>query len=341
MDWFWKSSSSSPTKYTPFTIPCNCGHVLTGTRKATHQILVCPACKSKRFVLPLSPFSEIIPQQETSQSTTNSKVPSLFLERAAMVGIVIVFLALLTGTVVPLCFPTSSSTKPASQAPKLTTVKAKRAIQKHQQHVKECISRGQFYLAQSHLKTIANFHKYHPEFVANTGTLVHQLRELAIFADLLAPGLEDLLDQAIDLDKDDWVETLRNRYQGKSVILDTYLRVEGGTLVSDYRIYGKDRCVATIQVRNLVALERYCKSQIKQQEGEPERIRVLFGARLEALEPVGPKVWRIRFERKSGVILTNYEALLVCCPGSDDQATAACMRRQCEWVLREKKGVPE
>ncbi len=331
MQWFWQPRDWASSKGSPFTLPCDCGRVLTGTRKKTHQIVSCPGCKSKRFVLPRSPFSEEEPKTQTPPPASSTQTRVVFLSRVVLLGIVVVLLSLLVGIIAQLYSPTKSTNTPTSPKPELSRAEAEKQIRKHLNQARDHITAGQFYLAQPHLKAIQKIHKTHPNLVIQKRALNQKIREVGIFADLLDVSLEDLLHQVTDRGKDDWLATFQNRYQGKSIILDTRLRSQDGHLVCDYQIYGKDGCIATLQVQDLVAAKRLWASQVEPDDGEPKPLRVIFGARLEAIEPVSPKIWRVRFDSDSGVILTDYEALLICCPAYDNEATAKCVWRQDEW----------
>src|SRR5947209_546120 len=53
---WWRALPKLHEPVVPYSVECACGAVMTGTRKATSQIRICPVCKHKAFILGRSPF---------------------------------------------------------------------------------------------------------------------------------------------------------------------------------------------------------------------------------------------------------------------------------------------
>src|SRR5262245_43852663 len=56
---WWRAQPRTSAVRAPFRIPCPCGQVATGFRKARHQVVTCVGCGAGLFVLPLSPLPPV------------------------------------------------------------------------------------------------------------------------------------------------------------------------------------------------------------------------------------------------------------------------------------------
>jgi hypothetical protein len=58
--WRWWQVLHQPFEpATPYAVPCACGAVVSGTRKAASQVRICPLCKQKVFILGKSPLPPV------------------------------------------------------------------------------------------------------------------------------------------------------------------------------------------------------------------------------------------------------------------------------------------
>lgn len=144
-------------------------------------------------------------------------------------------------------------------------------------------------------------------------------REAAIYANLCAEPLEDLLEHAADAAEDEWLAAFAVRYHGKAFIFDAtvYREPAGYRLAYDIPTpKGK----AQLVIDNL---------DLVKQIDPNRRQRVIFGVRLASiqLEAPGPR-WVVRFLPASDVLLTDGSAAALCCPPLADEQSQMLLRQQ-------------
>src|SRR5262245_30991475 len=69
---FWQGRPPAPVRREPYAVPCRCGQVAHGLRRATHQVVRCLACGESVFVLPLGPYPPDVPHAASPPPTTSN-----------------------------------------------------------------------------------------------------------------------------------------------------------------------------------------------------------------------------------------------------------------------------
>lgn len=165
------------------------------------------------------------------------------------------------------------------------------------------LERGDYGLAKDRLRKAANALTELRDDQA--GKIRQAADEAAILADQVGEKLEDLIDMAA-YRSEEWPELFDRKYRGRSVLLDGTLQVrrdrEPGFEL-DYRIVGDGKAPKTGWV-DLSDLAIFEGGAVKPGH------KVIFGARLASITLDDRGEWRLRFESKSGVFMTNVKALV-------------------------------
>jgi hypothetical protein len=185
------------------------------------------------------------------------------------------------------------------------------------------LSQGKFRLAVQELEAVEQVRNELPVPERKRLTQLH--RQAAVLADLLSEALGDILHQAADLtelDEQEWYAVFRERYLGRSVVFDAFVRRDpGGKYYLDYTVFVRGRA-ARLDISDVHLLGAL---PLQKQE------RLLLGMRLAAirLEPGG--VWLVRFQPDSGVLLTDAGAVAACFSHLPDELNAV-LHKQKDWV---------
>jgi hypothetical protein len=152
-------------------------------------------------------------------------------------------------------------------------------------------------------------------------------RQADLLDGLLSQSLSELLAQAQAAGREEeWQARFSKDYQGKSVIFDDEVVLDG-----DGRATLRFTSIQSGEVLARLALEEL-RLLFRLPLGQPQR--VIFGARLArfAREPGGH--WVIRFEPESGVLLTDPGAFRACAPIllDRDPDIVKVLDRQTGWV---------
>jgi hypothetical protein len=277
----------------PFEVPCVCGQVATGFRQAAHQVMLCPRCGARQFILPASPLPPL--HAESGQASPLARgrwrlqhwllpLAAISMSVVGLAAVYVVFLA------------------PWKKSEDITD-RVERTAASRLEAARRFMAEGSFHLAVDELE--GNVAVQRGDFLNERQQKEWaQLRaEARLFADLLAEPVEDLLQHAADTRPQEWAANFRHRYEGKAVIFQGEIRrgADGRALLA-YRLPGAARLVVD-------ELNLFCGLQLE------HPATWVFGARLASasLEPPGPK-WVIRFVPDSGVLLTEAEAAALCCP---------------------------
>lgn len=282
---------------TDYRIHCTCGKALAGGRQPRHQVVACPSCGAKRFVLPLSPWVDDKRPVAKSGKTKSRRKEWTYAVAAitATAGILIAGFAYLT----------RQRPKPLAADP--VTATEEEALE---------LARNQ--LNHGHPRQAAEMLKK-----AQSAVGVQLQREALILADLCAEPLEDILRHAASMKESEWEREWASRYQGKSVLIEAEFRpVDRGTWECDYPIYIEQERVR-LAVDELAIIQKL-----------PGPSKLIVGVRLAQVrrEPPGPS-WVVRFEPNSGVLLTQADAAVKICPEWADPAATQIFQRQAEWVV--------
>jgi hypothetical protein len=150
-------------------------------------------------------------------------------------------------------------------------------------------------------------------------------RQASLLSALLGKSLQEILQEAALVRADEeWQARFKQDYLHKAVLFDDWLRrdAQGRPVLQFYtvRVGGHTARLALEDVKLLRDLPL-----------EPPR-RLVFGARLAAVEREPGGGWAVRFEPDSGVLLTDRDAAAGCYPGPLDEELIAVLQRQAEWA---------
>lgn len=314
--WFTKASPPAPTA--SFAVSCGCGQLLTGMRTAAAQHLACAKCHEIVFVLPAGPWLELAKNLSSPASAAPPRLTrrDLLLPIAASALALAVLVFAYRQWVAPLLFPVKNDV----QGPTV-----------HQASLPERLARGQKLLAEGSFR-LAVLEMSPDDRVPDLSSLDNEqrrawkqtYRQAALLADLVAEPLEELLRHAATTKEQEWQAEFRQRYQGKSLVLDAEFRrrLDGRWEVHYPLFQGDERS-------RLVVDDLKILGQVPPQQPQ----RLLIGMRLAAivLEPPGP-TWVVRVEPDSGVFLTDPTAAARVCPAFNEPEALMILERQARWV---------
>jgi hypothetical protein len=299
----------------PYEVSCSCGQLLRGQRQPQRQIIRCPGCGRKRFVLPSSPWFAARPPAWT----TSSSIAGPLLKRLLLVLVLGGVAAM--GLIFLIARPYLR--RPPSSAEAVTPADIRAQLEAGERHLRE----GNVHLALRELKAASVQRDRHPDALRRDEH--HRLEQLRRQSDLLAHlldrSLEEIVRQAMQHHDDEEWNTKFEDYRGRTVVFEDVLRRDGQgqPVLGSYVVYAGD-IEARIALEDLILL--------RQLPLDPPR-RWLFGARLAACRREEGGRWVIRFEPDSAVLLTD-ESATVCCPGPLDEERRAVLKRQDDWLRR-------
>jgi hypothetical protein len=284
------------------------------------QLIDCPGCGRKRFILPNSPWTG----REVSglSSTAASPIP------AANVNLRRLVLVILVGgaTAMGLIFLVVNSYLRRAAGPNSETppVDARSLTASGLRELRE----GNVRLALKNLNAAIEQRSRNPDSLSRDE--LHKLnqlrRESELLAQLLNDPLEDILLLALQIrNEDEWRAKFED-YRGRSVIFEDVLRSDaaGRPMLGIYVLRAGD-------VEARVALEDL--TLLRDVPLDPPQ-RWFFGARLASCRREEGGVWIVRFEPESGVLLTDEAAASACWPGPIDDELRDVLTRQEEWLRR-------
>jgi hypothetical protein len=306
-----KESSATRIRY---EVACGCGKTVVGFRQAHHQEVVCAGCGQKIFILPFSPLGSIAGRSAKSASR-GSRFWIWRRSVAAAAGALLVAI----GAIILLTYKSYHAS--------LSFIEPK-TFRLYFAQGKRALGQGKFQFARENLEAAWSLRDRPEENLssAERADLLQLLREARLLADLSAESLEEMLRHAADLieDEREWHREFSRRYQGKTVLFDTEVRLDP---------------VRQFQMEYVVFVgERPAKMELSNVElfrslplDKPRRL--IFGLRLAniTLEPEG--VWSVRFEPDGGVLLTQLQAAAACCMQPVDDLREV-IDRQGLWIKR-------
>jgi hypothetical protein len=298
-----------------FSLTCDCGRSISGPRLETPQVVACPGCGLKKFILPTGPWLELAeslyPEKPAPPEHAFAWRALLLPGMAALLALAVLVYAYEIW-IKPVFFSGGADSALSSLGPQ-----AKWRDKLARAH--KYLSEGSFRLALEEL----------PQEVEElTGPerrdWQQTSKQAALLADLLPEPLEDILRHGAGVREQEWQADFRHRYQGKSFILDAEFRRtgEGGWEVL-YPLY-QGRDPARIVVADLQLLKLLPEMATQ---------RLVVGMRLAGvrLEPPGPG-WVVRVQPDSGVFLTDAAAAALVCPAWGQPDALAILERQRHWL---------
>jgi DNA-directed RNA polymerase subunit RPC12/RpoP len=307
-------SRSSLTAAVAFTVECACGRSVEGLRQATHQVVPCPHCGARVFVLPRSPLPLVL--RAAPKAPRAVSAASLRRWPWRLVGGIALGLAAVVGLVWWLVH--GNSDPPQSRGAQMEEVGP------YLKRAETALALGHARTARMALEQALALQEHQPSSRAERRRLTQLHRQAALGADLLEVPLQDVVRHADDLPHAEWQAVFRERFRGRSVILDAEVsRDAAGKYKLDYQLVvaGKE---ARVEIADLDLLRALRLDQ-------PQRL--IFGFRLAGLERIGNGPWVIRLQGDSGVLLTHRGLLEALCPVlRTDRETGEVLKRQARWL---------
>ena len=305
-------SSSTLSGPAPFTLECVCGRPVEGIRQATHQVVFCPRCGARLFVLPRSPLPAVsLPPSKKRQKPAS---PGPIWRRWPVTlgaGLALVAMA---GLVWWFAFRDTGSEQVSDVGV--------RDLGSSIRQAEKALALGHAATARQALdQALEGEGSLAP---AQRRRLERLRRQASLAADLLDMPLEDVVRIAAELPFGEWKAVFRERYHGKGVIFDAEVgRQASGKFSLDYRVF-VERKEARVEIGDLVLLRQLHLDQPR---------RLILGARLAGVERQRDGPWVIRFQPTSGVLLTHLPLFKALCPGLTNDADAALtLKRQAAWL---------
>ncbi|MGH7222778.1 MAG: hypothetical protein ACRELF_06100 [Gemmataceae bacterium] len=296
----------------PYEVSCRCGQTLRGGRQRTRQIVSCPSCGRKRFILPSSPWLAPANATKGHSSRLNLRCLLLVIVLGGVLAMGLSFLLLR-----PYLRRRGTAADSAGSA-----ADARALLQAGEHQLRE----GNVHLALKELNAAIAQYARHPDVLNREEH--HRLEQLRRQADLLSrlldQPLEDIVLQAMQHRSDeDWRAKFAH-YRGRTIVFDNLLRRDAqGWPILDYDVMREAGVKARVALENLALL--------RQLPLDPPR-RWLFGARLASCRREEGGIWILRFEPDSAVLLSDESAASACCPRPLEEELLGVLKRQDEWL---------
>jgi hypothetical protein len=320
---WWKSDGPRyPAQAMAYEVACACGRVVRGQRQARPQVIACPACGNRLFVLPASPLPPVGSPPGTKPGLPAgpriSARPWLLPLIAALVTLVIV-ICVLVFFLMPLL---TSRTGPSSRTGD------RERLTHHIDTGKQALADGHFRLAVKELAVARSLQEQHPQLLSTEDG--HHLTQLYRQADTLAgreiKALDQILANWANLPERDWKVLFENNYRGKAMVFDLLVRRDAARQYEvEWRHRTNDEPVR-LDVQDLTLL---------QQLPLENRQRLVLAARLSAIRREAgdnKPIWVVQLEPNSGVLLTDPGAVRASCPQAVDADLGDVLKRQAAWA---------
>lgn len=292
---------------------CVCGRVQRGERAARHQVVPCPGCGRKVFVLPRSLFDAPAVAPPGARSPWRPWRAPLVAAGVCGAAVVAGFFAALPHLSRPAGGAIVAKDDPQRALGGIPAVRA-------------ALAGGKFHLAARLSDEALQARRRWPaQLTPAEGRELDQLwREAQLLARLSPRSLEEVVRHAMLVrDAEEWSGHWAD-YQGRSVIFDDVVRrdADGQPVLANHAVE-----VEGAKVR--LALEDLAVLRDLPLDDGP---RLVFGARLARCAREEGGVWVVRFEPESGVLLTDVGAVEACIPGPADEGLREALARQKAWL---------
>jgi hypothetical protein len=292
-----------------YQLLCQCGRALAGTRQRRHQVVTCPGCGRAVFVLPLSAYA---PAEDAPAHRPRRWWRGPLVAGAGCVALLLLaFVLVLPGLMRP-----RDAEKSEEQFDLSGHVK-----KGHRQ-----MGQGKFRLARRTLDEAVRRRDRDP--AALSAAQHRELNQLHRQADILARLLNVTLAEVVrraqlSRDAEEWALRFED-FRGRSVIFDDAV----GRDDRDRPVLAHD-VVEVKDERVRLALEDLA---VMHDLPLDERPRLVFGARLAGCEREPGGGWVVRFERDSGVLLTDLDAVVAALTQPPDEGLKQVLARQQKWL---------
>jgi hypothetical protein len=264
------------------------------------------ACGAKRFVFPWSPLPEVVVSFELP-GTKSSK-------RLARSVWVMAFVALFAIAAIGVWVLIRNG-RPAALEQSLSETER---LEKHLGDGRAAVAEGAWHRAAHELEAAIQLAQHMP--TADRKRLVQEQREAAILADLLSESPAEIARQSLGLPEREWREVFRERFAGRSLILDDTIHCDAsghfqqGLIIRLHHVEMKYD-LASVKLLRHLPLNR------------PQR--VIAGFRLAGIRK-DAAAWSILLDPDGGVLMTD-EAMLSRLSVPVDNALREILNRQQSW----------
>jgi hypothetical protein len=306
-----------------YAIDCRCGAVARGRRLAESQIVACTACGQPVFVLPISP----LPAELLGSLATGTAPEFAALKPSAPIRFWVgpaagAILALVVVGAVVASIVNKYRTGPPGEF-RLSSRAAGEQWKQRVEAAQSAIAEGAYRTALGELNSAAALQERFPDVADREAIRCFRRtqRQVAVLADLLPESVEEIMRHALGQSDPEWQAVFRDRYAGRSVILDSRVfRDHSGQFHVDYRLE-----VAGLSgnwdLQGLTLLQRLPLQQ-------PQRLFIAM--RLAEISRVGRNGWAVRPQPNSGVLIID-ESLLSGLSIAVDPELRHVLRRQAQW----------
>jgi hypothetical protein len=308
---FWQGRPAEPARREPYAVPCRCGQVAHGLRRAKHHVIRCLACGEPVFVLPLGPYPPDVPHAVSPPPPT-SHLPGWRLP--ALAGV----LTLLAVVAVNVLLIYQLRETPSTQR----TLDAAGLIDQHEANGKAALARREIEEARREFANAKVVYERQRDAVPSSrGRRLHQLhREVELLALRLPKPFELALQRWKMLEPEE-LDRLFADARGTAVFFDLELLRDAAGQYHYERRLGPE--LPTLQLHELKLLNRLPLQNVRQ--------RVVFGALLDGLRRDAQDRFVVSFNPDSGVLVTEEEVARVVVPALEDNLRAVLLR-QAEWA---------
>jgi hypothetical protein len=297
-----------------YEVVCHCGQTIRGERQARHQVVSCPGCGDKVFVLPNSPFAlpARLPVVRAGLPRRWWRAPLL----AAVASLVVLLLAF------AVLWPFLGRRPRSNDDDSPEVVDLARQIEAG----RRALGQGKFHVARRLLAEAVALRQQQPDSLppADSRRLARLHREADLLARLLPVPLEEVARQArLVRDPAEWALQMAD-YRQCTVVFDDVVRRDADNrpaLLTYVVDVDKDSARLALEELNLLSTLPL-----------DDRPRLIFGARLRNCEREPGGGWVIRFEPDSGVLLTDLDATAIALSVPPDKALEQTLARQQGWL---------
>ena len=280
----------------PYRVACRCGHVLEGMRQLRRQILTCPKCSSRVFVLPASPWPRqyegeaVVPASKASRSSTEDGRIWRQPIRAAIITVLLMGLIVIA----VLLHLESSDNRTRSQLIRDRTSDGRKALES-----------GSLADAFAALSTAtAELQRLPKNFPHKEAAEIQRLhRQVALIHTLMEQSLEEVIAEAKQARVEEWVSRFAEKYAGRAIVFDAYLFPDNKQHVRLDYLVEVEGIAARLELQDFEELETWVSPN---QEGQ----RWIFGLRLASIKlnttPAHPQgLWTVYFDKESIALVTE------------------------------------
>jgi hypothetical protein len=315
---WWRPTT--PSLPAPFQVACVCGQLVAGQRQRKYQVIPCPSCRRGVFVLPCSPLpaprgGSWSGRRRVTLSASDGRsagpVGGWAFWRWPLLAAALTLIVAAGGVLALLRFAVPGPGPSEHQA--LDPLQQIRDAE-------QALADGQFQTAGRELRQgLADWEASHePPSVQQARRVRGLARQAELLGDLLTESLADIVHLAM-VDEKQWPDQFARRYKGRGVVFDGEVRRDAaGQYRFNYHVPDARIELGDLEMLELLPLQK--------------PTRMLFGARLGSVAREAGGVWVVRFEKDSGVLLTDERAVAASCPPPLDEELRQLLERQAAWA---------